>query len=121
MKELEKIVDSNGVPMEIVDAEARADISQINASLTQLQTIKTATATLTTNANGVVTIPTNVCKPSEQNLLAVWAGSGSYGYFRLDSVSNDYYAICILNLVGGTITKVGNTSVTIEYSYIDIV
>lgn len=33
MKELEKIVDSNGEPLEIVDAEAREDISEIKQSL----------------------------------------------------------------------------------------
>lgn len=37
MKELEKIVDSNGVPMEIVDTEARADISEIKQSLSDLE------------------------------------------------------------------------------------
>lgn len=36
MKELEKIVDSNGEPLEIVDAEAREDISEIKQSLSQL-------------------------------------------------------------------------------------
>lgn len=35
MKELEKIVDSNGEPLEIVDAEAREDISEIKQSLSQ--------------------------------------------------------------------------------------
>lgn len=36
MKELEKIVDSNGEPLEIVDAEAREDISEIKQSLSDL-------------------------------------------------------------------------------------
>ena len=36
MKELEKIVDSNGEPLEIVDAEAREDISEIKQSLSNL-------------------------------------------------------------------------------------
>ena len=38
MKELEKIVDSNGEPLEIVDAEARKDISEIKQSLSDLTT-----------------------------------------------------------------------------------
>lgn len=37
MKELEKIVDSNGEPLEIVDAEAREDIIEINSSLSDLE------------------------------------------------------------------------------------
>lgn len=41
MKELEKIVDSNGEPLEIVDAEARADISEIKQSLSLLGTFFT--------------------------------------------------------------------------------
>lgn len=36
MKELEKIADSNGELLEIVDAEARADISEIKQSLSNL-------------------------------------------------------------------------------------
>ena len=39
MKELEKIVDSNGEPLEIVDAEAREDISEIKQSLSDLVTL----------------------------------------------------------------------------------
>lgn len=99
----------------------KGNINSIKQSLSDLRTVKTATATLTTNSNGVLTIPTTVCKPSTQNLLAVWAGAGAYGYFRLDSIANDYYAVCIVNLAGGsTITKVASTSVTIGYAYIDL-
>lgn len=47
MKELEKIVDSNGVPMEIVDAEARADISEIKQSLSDLKHVPITTSTAT--------------------------------------------------------------------------
>lgn len=39
MKELEKIVDSNGIPMEIVDAQAREDISEIKSSLSDSVTL----------------------------------------------------------------------------------
>lgn len=39
MKELEKIVDSNGEPLEIVDAEAREDISEIKQSLSDLENV----------------------------------------------------------------------------------
>lgn len=53
MKELEKIVDSNGVPMEIVDAEARADISEIKQSLSDLSTLtKTASGAIATFDDG---------------------------------------------------------------------
>lgn len=37
MKELEKIADSNGELLEIVDAEAREDISELKQSLSLLQ------------------------------------------------------------------------------------
>ena len=57
MKELEKIVDSNGEPLEIVDAEARADISEIKQSLcdfttfTEIGVLSSGHTTLTINKN----------------------------------------------------------------------
>lgn len=60
MKELEKIVDSNGEPLEIVDAEAREDISEIKQSISNLGIVahtvvsETSINTVQTNTYGTL-------------------------------------------------------------------
>lgn len=53
MKELEKIVDSNGEPLEIVDAEAREDISEIKQSLSVLTQTLYSTSYVKKQGNNV--------------------------------------------------------------------
>lgn len=50
MKELEKIVDSNGESLEIVDAEAREDISEIKQSLSPSKSEVTTSSTYVNTA-----------------------------------------------------------------------
>ena len=96
------------------------ELNELNSSLTNLKTIKTYTWTMTTNNNGVTQIPQNICKPSKQILLAVYCGSGSYGYYRTDSISSDKYAICVIDLTKTAYTRVANTSLTFTIAYIDV-
>lgn len=100
--------------------EHEEDISELNSSLTNLKTIKTHTWTITTNANGATIIPQTICKPSKQILLAIYCGSGNYGYFRTDSISSDMYGICVIDLTKSTYTRVTNTSLNFTIAYIDV-
>ena len=63
MKELEKIVDSNGEPLEIVDAEAREDISEIKQSLSVLND----EITLSNNQKAYVTKYGRICQLTYSN------------------------------------------------------
>lgn len=83
-------------------------------------TVKTHSFSLTTNGNGIADIPTSVCKPSTQILLAVYCGSGAYGYIKYDSVANDKYALCVVNLTTSGYTRIANTSLTLTIEYIDM-
>ena len=116
VKTVETVADGDHATV----VQMQNDISQLNSSLTNLKTIKTYTWTMTTNNNGVTQIPQNICKPSKQILLAVYCGSGSYGYYRTDSISSDKYAICVIDLTKTAYTRVANTSLTFTIAYIDV-
>lgn len=113
MKELEKIVDSNGEPLEIVDAEAREDISEIKQSLSQLFKTKMITHNFTANAMANV----------------AWNGwtecNDEVGYtpigvldFACNTSAIEVVNCTILNTSGGmTIKNTTNTTVTNSFLY----
>ena len=94
--------------------------ANMGKALNDKLTIKTTTITVTTNANGVFGVPTNICKPSKQILIAAYMGNGGYGYIRTDSISGDLYGFMVLNLLQASYSKVANTELTITIAYIDL-
>lgn len=121
MKELEKIVDSNGVPMEIVDAEARADISEIKQSLVNKSknvqgsinaywnglsvTIDFSGAIRTqapTGANtDIATLPSEVPKPSTTKYVVASGGANQNKYLVVGIFSDG--KIKVFNYTGGVV------------------
>lgn len=81
MKELEKIVDSNGEPLEIVDAEAREDISEIKQSLSDLDKRVDASS-----ANQSIDITaysdSNMYTFPSDGYICLNGGSSNSGYIR---------------------------------------
>lgn len=103
-----------------IGAASAADVSDLSGKITNLKTVKTYTWTATTNANGVIGIPQGACKPSKQNLLAIYCGNGAYGCLRTDSVASDLYAFQVISLVSSTYTRIVNTELTYTIAYIDL-
>lgn len=107
MKELEKIVDSNGEPLEIVDAEARADISEIKQSLSLQKIAENISLTTTIGTKTITSI---------NGALEVWLLGKVNSTFRGSlalpaSVFKGGYA-CYIPCIGG------NVSATIYVEYV---
>ena len=81
-------------------------------------TIQYHSWTDTTNGNGVVRVPSSVCRPSNCILLALFSGDRAYGYVKYDNVTNDHYAFQVINLITSSYTRVVNTSLTFSIGYL---
>lgn len=122
MNELEKIVDANGTPLEIVDAQAREDITEINQSLSDYFT-KSYTITASSERAFIKDLATQAYAYMLSKSLpfmlvnASWEGNNT-GYMIISSTRRfqvqvgDSMSLGILNAAGTDLAQLRSVTTT---------